>query len=144
MKGTLSSTVTTDIQATPEKVWEALTNPEMIRQYLFGTNTDTDWKPGSRIRFYGTYNDHTYEDKGTILENTPCKRLSYTYWSSMSNTEDKPENYSEVTYELEPGGDTTTLSVTQDNISNEEVKAHSSENWKKVLEGLKQLVENKA
>ncbi len=47
MKTNIAANVTTTIKAPSSKVWEALTKPEIIKQYFFGTNTETDWKPGS-------------------------------------------------------------------------------------------------
>ena len=59
----------------------------------------------------------------------------------MSGVEDKPENYVTVTYELTEKNGKTEISVTQDNIPSEEMKAHSAENWRKVLNGMKELLE---
>lgn len=141
MKNHISAEVRTQIQAPAEKVWEALTRPEMIKQYFFGTNTETDWKEGSPIRFYGEYEGKKYEDKGTVLFVKKPELIKYNYWSSMSGTEDEPENYLRITYELEGSGNNTTLKVTQENIPDEQTKEHSIQNWNKVLEGLKELVE---
>jgi hypothetical protein len=69
--------------------------------HLFGTETSTDWKVGSKITFQGFYNEHQYCDKGAILENVPAKSLRYSYWSGFSGLEDKPENYATITYTLE-------------------------------------------
>ncbi len=63
-----------DINASPAMVWDALTNPEIIKKYLFGTETITDWKVGSEIIFQGKYgenNEHSYRDKGIIIQNIP-------------------------------------------------------------------------
>src|ERR1700710_2649756 len=90
-----------EINAEPEKVWDALTNPEIIKEYLFGTETITDWNVGSEIIFQGEYEGHSYADKGIILQNDLYKQLSYSYWSGFSGLEDKPENYSLVTYTLD-------------------------------------------
>ena len=129
------------IHAPASKVWEALTNPEMIKQYLFGTNAVSDWKEGSSIRYTGTWDGKTYEDKGTIVKVIPEKLLVSTYWSSMEGLEDKPENYKNVSYALETKGDATILTVTQDNNTSEESRAHSEGNWNMVLGGVKKLLE---
>jgi uncharacterized protein YndB with AHSA1/START domain len=55
------------INAPTSKVWDALVNPEMIKQYMFGTNAISDWKKGSPIVFKGEWQGKTYEDKGVIL-----------------------------------------------------------------------------
>jgi len=129
------------IIADTAKVWDALTNPEMIRQYLFGTEAISDWKKGSRITYKGVWEGKEYEDGGTILEIEPEKIFKSTYWSSMSGTEDRPENYATVTYELEKEGGGTLLTLTQDNIKTEESKEHLEKNWGMVLSGLKKLLE---
>lgn len=131
------------INATPSKVWEALTKPEIIKQYFFGTDTVTDWKVGHPIVFKGEWQGKSYEDKGTVLDFQPDKLLSYSYWSSMSGMEDKPENYARVAYQLAEQSGQTKLIITQNNIPDEETKEHSESNWKKVLDGLKSLLEKK-
>lgn len=89
-----------EINAKSEKVWEALTAPEMIKEYLFGAETITDWNVGSDIVFQGEYEGFSYADKGIRMENELYQQLSYSYWSGFSGLEDKPENYSLVTYTL--------------------------------------------
>lgn len=129
------------IHAAAANVWDALVNPEKIKQYLFGTNTISDWKVGSRIAFKGEWQGKEYEDGGVILQLLPNKILQYTYWSSMSGTEDIPENYATVTFELQEQEDGTLLTLTQDNCKTEEQKKHSEDNWGMVLTGLKKIVE---
>lgn len=129
------------INATPDKVWEALTDPDMIREYLFGTNTITDWQKGSPISYKGEWKGQPYEDKGTIVDIVPEKRLHTTYFSGMSGKEDIPENYANVIYEISEQQGKTVLTITQDNNADEASRKHSEENWNTVLEGLKQLVE---
>lgn len=141
MKNNLTGKASITIDALASKVWEALTTPELIKQYFFGTEASSDWKVGSSISFNGEYKGKSYHDKGTILEVIPNKIFRYTYWSSMSGVEDKPENYVPITYALVESQDKTTLTVTQQNIPDEKMKAHSEENWKKVLANLKQLLE---
>ena len=87
-----------NIQSTPSKVWDVLTNPEKIKEYLFGTEVLTDWNIGSPIVFQGEYNGQQYKDKGNVIENKKNELLKYDYWSGFSGLEDKPENYSLVTY----------------------------------------------
>lgn len=141
MKNEFSAQVSETINAPLFKVWEALTTPEIIKQYFFGTDTKTDWLVDSPITFTGEWEGKTYQDKGTILANDPGRMLQYSYWSSMSGIEDKPENYVTVTYELTAHNGHTLLTISQDNIPTEQMKEHSAENWGKVLKGLKDLVE---
>ena len=143
MKSNIKAQVSINIHAPISNVWEALTKPEIIKQYLFGTNTITDWKVGSPIKFKGEWEGKSYEDKGTILEIQKHKLIKYDYWSSMSGIEDKPENYVIVTYQLSGKDENVNLSVLQENIPDEKTKTHSVENWNKVLNGLKKVVEEK-
>jgi len=122
-------------------VWAALTTPEIVKQWLFGTTVISDWKVGSPLIYKGEWEGKTYEDKGVILEINPEKILSSTYWSGMSGLPDAPENYQKVTYELSPVPDGTRLAITQENVKSEESRDHSGENWGKVLTGLKTLLE---
>ena len=143
MKSNIKAQVSINIHAVISNVWEALIKPEIIKQYFFGTNTITDWKVGSPIKFKGEWEGKSYEDKGTILEIQKNKLIKYDYWSSMSGIEDKPENYVIVTYQLSGKDENVNLSVLQENIPDEKMKTHSIENWNKVLAGLKKVVEEK-
>jgi len=138
----LTATVTQNINADAAAVWKALITPEMIKQYLFGTETECAWIVGSPIFFRGEYQGKTYEDKGVILEILPEQKLRYSYWSSMSGTPDLPEYYVNVTYELTRAGTGTILTIHQDGIKTEASRTHSEENWGFVLEGIKKIVEN--
>src|SRR4051812_2931366 len=114
MKNNISGKTTVTINASSDKVWKALTDPAEIKKYFFGTNTKTDWQVGHPIIFEGEWQGKTYRDKGTILDFKPNKLIRYSYWSSMSGMEDKPENYVPVTYELDSHDTTTKLTITQE------------------------------
>src|SRR5688572_1862425 len=100
MKNQLTGRASVTIDAPVSKVWEALTTPELIKKYFFGTNAISDWKEGSPLIFKGEWEGKSYEDKGVILKSVPNKIFKYNYWSSMSGIEDKPENYVTITYNL--------------------------------------------
>ena len=141
MNKTLIAKATITINAPASKVWDALTMPHLIKQYLFGTEVTTDWQVGSPITYEGIWQGKSYEDKGKVLEFEPGKILVSTFWSSLSGLPDVPENYKTVRYELSTAGDMTSLTITQDNnISQDEVN-HSEQNWKMVLDGIKKLIE---
>ena len=133
---------TVTINAPRDDVWDALTKPDKVKQYMHGTNLTTDWKVGSPISWKGEWKGKSYEDKGRVLEVEPQKRLTYTHWSPMGGSEDKPENYHTVTYELTGEGGKTTLTLKQDNnATEEEAKKMAEDNWGPVLEGVKQTAE---
>ena len=141
MADTLVVEKSIEIAATPVKVWEALTDPAKVKQYLFGTNMSADWRVGGRITYSGEWEGKQYVDGGEILELVPEKILKSTYWSSMSGTEDKPENYVNVTYALEPMNGGTKLTVIQDNNKTADSAEHSGNNWQMVLGALKKVCE---
>ena len=130
------------INAPAAKVWQALTDPKIVKQYFFGTNVKSDWKKGSPIIWEGEWEGKTYQDTGTILDIEPGKYVKYNYWSSMSGTENKPENYADITYGLSEKDGQTILTITQDNIKNKESKEHSKQNWKSVFGKMKEMIEN--
>lgn len=130
-----------NINAPVKKVWQALTDPAMIKEYLFGTNAVSDWKKGSSITYRGEWEGKKYEDKGKIIDIVSEKLLHTTYFSGMSGKEDKPENYANVIYEITPQNDETMVSISQDNIEDEKGQEHMKENWTKVLESMKKLLE---
>jgi uncharacterized protein YndB with AHSA1/START domain len=130
-----------DIGADSPKVWDALTNPEKIKIYLFGTNTLTDWKIGSEIIFEGEYQGQRYRDKGVIIDIKANELLRYSYWSAFAGLEDKPENYSIVTYEIRAAGTNTALTITQAGFANEQAQQHSKSAWENILNQIKMIAE---
>jgi uncharacterized protein YndB with AHSA1/START domain len=131
-----------EINAEHAKVWHALITPEIIKEYLFGTETITDWKVGSEIIFQGEYQGHKYKDKGKVVENVLHKVLSYRYWSAFTGLEDKPENYSLVTYTLNSKDDKhTTFTWTQKGFASEDGYNHSKSGMDAFLKQIKEIVE---
>jgi uncharacterized protein YndB with AHSA1/START domain len=131
-----------NIHASQKRVWEALVNPEQIKNYMFGTDVISDWKEGSPIIWKGIWQGKSYEDKGTILKIEPEHRLQYDHYSPMMGKPDLPENYHTVTVEIKGNGNGTTVSLTQDNNGSEPAREHSEKNWKMMLEELKKLLES--
>jgi uncharacterized protein YndB with AHSA1/START domain len=134
---------TLTIDAPPAKVWDALTNPDQVRQYMHGTNLASDWQIGGPITWSGEWKGHAYVDKGIVLEVEPETRLSYTHWSPMGGSEDRPENYHTVSFDLVDGGRSTSLTLTQDNNPTQaEADAMAENNWGPMLVGLKTTAEH--
>ena len=141
MNNPFISKTSTTINTPISKVWDALTKPHIIKQYLFGTEVTTDWQVGSPITYKGMWNGKAYEDKGKVVQIEVEKLLVSTFWSSLSGLPDVPENYKTVRYELTADGNGTRLTITQDNNESQEDANHSEQNWKMVLDGLKKLLE---
>jgi uncharacterized protein YndB with AHSA1/START domain len=141
MNNKFTAQATTLVNAPASKVWDALTNPSLIKQYLYGTEVTSDWKVGSPITYRGEWEGKSYEDKGEILQIEPDKLLVSTFWSSLAGLPDLPENYKTVRYELFPEADGTKLTITQDNNATQEEADHSTQNWTTVLDKLKELLE---
>jgi len=133
---------TIEITASLMEVWHALTDRETVKMYFFGTDAISDWEEGSSLIFRGEWEGKSYEDKGTILEAIPGELLKYNYWSGFSGLEDRPENYSQVTYTLEQMVDGTLLELRQKGFANDEALAHAEGGWNMVLQNLKELLEN--
>lgn len=138
---TAKQTIT--IAASRPSVWEALTKPELVKQYFFGTTVESSWKKGEPIRFKGEWEGKKYEDKGNILEIEKDKLLKYSYFSSWSGKPDVPENYHNVTYKLNdiPGG--TEFVVEQEGLETEDAAEHTEKNWASIMEDLRKLLEKK-
>lgn len=132
---------TTTIHAPVSKVWQALVNPEIIKQYLFNTDVVSDWKEGGPILYRGEWEGKPFEDKGKILKIEPEKQMVSTHWSPLSGVPDAPENYHTVIYTLSGNDASTEITIAQDNNASEEEKEHSEQNWRIVLNGMKKLLE---
>jgi len=129
------------MNASAAKIWDAITNPEIIKQYLFGAEVISDWKVGSPIVYKGSYQGKAYEDKGVVLKAEPEKLLLITHWSPLSGTADSPENYHKVSYEIVPQNGGMCLTIYQDNNSSIEEQGQNAQFWQTVLEGIKKLLE---
>jgi uncharacterized protein YndB with AHSA1/START domain len=122
------------IRATPEKVFNALHNPEFTKQYWFHDNV-SDWKVGSKWEHVSLQGETRLV--GKVLENNPPKKLVVT-WAAPSN----PEEQSKVTYELEPVEDMTRLTVSHTElVAGSEMAKGISKGWPIVLSSLKSFLE---
>ncbi len=142
MKNTLIAKAQVEINAPIARVWDALVNPDVIRQYMFGTNVVSDWEEGAGIVWKGEWQGKPYEDKGVILKLQPKRILQYSHFSPLSGQPDVPENYHTVTIQLSTKGAGTLVMLSQDNSSTEEEREHSEQNWRVMFAGLKKLLES--
>jgi uncharacterized protein YndB with AHSA1/START domain/DNA-binding transcriptional ArsR family regulator len=126
------------IRTTPERLWEAITDPEIRSKYNFGARVDSDWTPGSRFEMSHP-NAPGLLGEGEILEVDPPRRLVQSMVALWSD-EVKSEGTSRVTWEIEPVGDSCRLTVTHDELregANDELYG----GWPMILSGLKTWLE---
>jgi uncharacterized protein YndB with AHSA1/START domain len=136
------ATAVVEVGAPPAKVWQVLVDPERIREYMFGSEVVTDWRPGNPILFRGQWEGRPYEDKGRIVTVDEPRLLSFTHYSPLTGAPDVPESYHTLTYTLEKTPEGTRLTLTQDNNDTEEAAAHSTEMWRQVVQGVLMAAES--
>jgi uncharacterized protein YndB with AHSA1/START domain len=141
MAGNFIASSTITIHASADRVWSVLTDPQAIKEFMFGTDVLTDWTVGGPIVWRGAWKGKEYEDKGTILEFEPGRRLVNTHFSPLSGQVDAPENYHTLTWTLESEGGTTKLTLAQDNNSSPDEAAHSKGMWDSLVESVKGIAE---
>lgn len=137
------------INASKSVVWNALTNPDKTKVYMFGCETVSDWKVGSDLLWKGKHEGKEMVFvKGKILMIEPEKLLKYTVIDPFAAYPDVPENYLNVTYELTEQGGQTDLTVTQDGFETaaEGEKRYkdtynNGEGWNPILIEIKKLAE---
>jgi uncharacterized protein YndB with AHSA1/START domain len=136
-----SLTVDIFIQADAQTVWDAMMDPENVKKVFWGTTFEGDWRIGGQISYSGEWEGQTYKDYGTILELEIPHKLIHTYWSSMSGTEEKPENFHQIAYRLTEVDGGTKVEIVQTKIPREEQRDHSIQGWTEILSKYKTLIE---
>ena len=138
--------VSRTIAASPDEVYDALTDPRKLGQAFFGAKVTSDFKVGGPIGLSGEFDGKPYEDKGEIRAAVPGERLSFSHFSGASGQEDRPENYHLVTFDLQPAGEATKVTITQSNLtggvreSDESMRERYEKTWRGVLDGLAKTV----
>ena len=129
----------TYIKATPQEVWNAVTNPEFMKQYWFGSYVESEFEAGSPWKLLRENGEVT--DAGEIIESHPPRRLVIK-WLNEWKPELKAEGYSLCTFEIEALGNVTRLTVTHviDKSPSKLIDAVSG-GWPKILSNLKSLLE---
>ncbi len=125
----------TYIRSTPQKVWDAITQPEFTRQYWGGNANVSDWKTGSEWKHVSKANETWVT--GEVVESNPYKRLVLS-WADPDDLND----VSRVTFEIEPLEDEVRLTVTHDDFKvGSEMAGKVSKGWPHVLSSLKSFLE---
>ncbi|HEX6139992.1 MAG TPA: SRPBCC family protein [Candidatus Limnocylindria bacterium] len=126
------------IRTTPERLWQAITDPAMTQIYYFGSRVDSDFGVGSPITYRQA--DGRLDIEGTIVEADPPRRLVHTFavkWDATVN--DAPTR---VSWEITPMGETCRLSVVHDGFASETATyEQTGSGWAMILSGLKTLIE---
>jgi uncharacterized protein YndB with AHSA1/START domain len=125
------------IRTTPERLWEAITDGDMRRQYNFGVGVSSDWKAGSRYEASHPQGGSIAE--GENLEVDPPRRLVQSF-TALWSEDVRNEGTSRVTWEIEPIGDSCQLTVTHDQLR-EDANTELYGGWPQILSGLKTLLE---
>jgi uncharacterized protein YndB with AHSA1/START domain len=126
------------ISTTPEKVWNALTDPGITRQYWWNHRNASDWKAGSKWE-HRDFDDASLVDVvGKVVESTPPRRLVIT-WAAPEDASNE-SRHSRVTFDLEPYNDTVRLTVRHEELDSD-VLRRISRGWPAVLSSLKSLLE---
>lgn len=127
------------IRTTPEKLWEAITRPEMTRQFFYANDVKSDWKVGSPVQHIGP--DGQVKLDGKVLEAVPQRKLVTTF-AAVHNPDSAKDRPSRVTWEIEPRGEVCRLTLTHDDFDGiTETYKQVEMGWNVVLSGLKTLLE---
>ena len=126
------------IRTTPERLWEAITNPEIRAKYNFGAGATSDWTPGARIEMGSPHADGLLGE-GEVLEADPPRRLVHTM-VALWGEDVKLEGASRVTWEIQPIEDSCRLTVTHDQMR-EGANDQLYGGWPMILSGLKTWLE---
>ncbi|MEY2570019.1 MAG: hypothetical protein QOE63_369 [Acidimicrobiaceae bacterium] len=126
------------IRTTPERLWEAITDPEIRAKYNFGAGVKSDWTKGAHIEM-GAPNADGLLGEGEVLEIDPPRRLVHTM-VALWGDDVKAEGASRVTWEIEPIVDSCRLTVTHDQLR-EGANDQLYGGWPMILSGLKTWLE---
>ena len=127
------------IKTTPERLWEAITDPEIRSKYNFGAAVTSDWTVGSRLELGAPKADGFLLGEGEVLEVDSPRRLVHTMVALWSN-DVKSEGASRVTWDIEPVSDSCLLTVTHDQLR-ENANGELYGGWPMILSGLKTWLE---
>jgi uncharacterized protein YndB with AHSA1/START domain len=132
------------IRASSTRVWETLTLPDLMKDWMFPTEIDiiTDWKIGNPIVIRGDLHGVPFENKGTVLQFEPERLLQYSHLSSVSRLLDEPVNYSVLEFRLAAITDSqTALTLTLSNFPTQVIYKHLAYYWNVTLEVIKRRLE---
>lgn len=131
------------IQTPAMNVWQALTDPTLVKRWQYGSDLVTDWQPGHGIRFHSEWQGQVYEQWGTVLEFAPYRRIRYSLFAPRPGPQDAPENYFVMAYSLDEEDGVTNLTITMmDNRPGADDGGSGDEEGHGVLDALKATAES--
>lgn len=131
------------LNATPERVWEALTHPGMTKQYFYNCEINSDWQEGSALRWRGSHRGKDIEAEGRILEIIPGRRIKYSGFDRLAAGDLSRSGDIHITHEIVPQGNRTKLLTTIDHFEGDETRAeYAADQWDlEIMPKLQTLVE---
>ena len=131
------------LNATPERVWEALTHPGMTRQYFYNCEVSSDWKAGSALRWSGTYQGRKVDEEGRIMELLPGRVIKYSGFDKLTEGDIARDGDIYITHEVVPHGNQTKLLTTLEHFEGDESRAeYAARQWDfEIMPRLQTLVE---
>ncbi|HVZ70553.1 MAG TPA: SRPBCC family protein [Rhizomicrobium sp.] len=129
----------TYIRTTAEKLWDALTNKDLMKSYWFNMHQESDWRAGSSWEMKDSKGE--VWDSGTILESQRPHKLVIS-WQHRHHAQARAEGFSRMTYLIETAGPLVKLTVSHESdVENSDLIAKVSSGWPMVLSSLKSLLE---
>jgi len=134
-----------ELNASIPKVWNALTNPDLVKLWQYGSVLTTTWEPNTSICFATEWNGQRFEQWGKVIEFIPYSAIKYSLFAPRPDLTDSPENYFFMTYRLTEQDGRTLLEITQDDprplAESETIATEDEDNENPILQMLKNLVE---
>jgi uncharacterized protein YndB with AHSA1/START domain len=131
------------LNATPERVWEALTHPKMTKLYLYNCEVECDWRQGSTLRWVGTHRGKKVNEEGKILDIIPGRLIKYSGFDRLVEGDMSRQGNIYITHELIPQGNRTKLLTTLEHFEGDESRAElAAEQWDfEIMPKLQSIVE---
>ena len=131
------------LNATPARVWEALTHPGMTKEYLYNLEIQSDWAKGSEVRWTGDYHGRPVDEHGKILDLVPGRLIKYSGFDRLVEGDPLRDGDVYVTHELIPYGSGTKLLTTIEHFEGDAARAElAADEWDfEIMPKLRSLVE---
>ena len=129
------------LNATRSKVWDTLTNPELLKLWQYGSDLITTWEIGSGIKFRTEWEGKIFEQWGQVLEMRPDELIKYSLFAPRPDLEDKPENYFIMSYVLITENGQTKLEIIQEDNRPNAVQEEPQGDENPILQSLKKIAE---